>query len=246
MTDSYKIGKTEISFIRENTFGIESTNLILDSIHDNMTQIHSKYIKKIPQSHPVKKTNMPSSSSISTAKIEFHATSVMPLSKFLNKKENKPGLHFNTMLHFIGNIGNQLTHFKNNGYSIPFFSLDDIIVIDEVIFAFINTDKIFKVDTKNNNNITIDYPISYHASSSFIPPGIGFENTKETKIPIDVHFSSAYYSLAQLCIFIFLKEKIKDEADYDEVSGSFIYTSFYWCLKRCLDKDENKRILLYV
>ena len=42
------------------------------------------------------------------------------------------------------------------------------------------------------------------------------------------------------------KQKIKNEADYDEVSGSFIYTSFYWCLKRCLDKDENKRILLYV
>ena len=47
MTDSYKIGKTEISIIRENTYGIESTNLILDSIHDNMTQIHNKYIKKI-------------------------------------------------------------------------------------------------------------------------------------------------------------------------------------------------------
>jgi hypothetical protein len=241
MTDSYKIGKTEILFIRENTFGMDSTNLILDSIHDNMIQIHSKYIKKIPQSHPVKKTNVSSS----TTKIEFHATSVMPLSKFLNKKENKHGLHFNTMLHFIGNIGNQLTHFKNNGYSIPFFSLDDIIVIDEVIFAFINTDKIFKIDTKNNNNITIDYPISYDAFNSF-PPGIGFDNPKESKLPIDVHFSSAHYSLAQLCIFIFLKQKIKNEADYDEVSGSFIYTSFYWCLKRCLDKDENKRILLYV
>jgi len=242
MTDSYKIGKTEILFIRENTFGMDSTNLILDSIHDNMIQIHSKYIKKIPQSHSVKKTNVSSS----TTKIEFHATSVMPLSKFLNKKENKHGLHFNTMLHFIGNIGNQLTHFKNNGYSIPFFSLDDIIVIDEVIFAFINTDKIFKIDTKNNNNITIDYPISYDAFNSFIPPGIGFDNPKESKLPIDVHFSSAHYSLAQLCIFIFLKQKIKNEADYDEVSGSFIYTSFYWCLKRCLDKDENKRILLYV
>jgi hypothetical protein len=242
MTDSYKISKTEVSFIRENTFGIESTNLILDSIHDNMTQIHNKYIKKITHSHKIKKTSAPTL----TTKIEFHATSVIPLSKFINKKENKQGLHFNTMLHFMGNIGNQLTHLKNNGYSIPFFSLEDIVVIDDVIFAFINTDKIFKIDTNNNNNITIDYPISYNASNSFIPPGIGFENTKETKIPIDVHYSSAYYSLAQLCMFIFLKEKIKDEIEYDEVSGSFIYTSFYWCLKRCLDKDENKRILLYV
>ena len=241
MTDSYKISKTEVSFIRENTFGIESTNLILDSIHDNMTQIHNKYIKKITHSHKIKKTSAPTL----TTKIEFHATSVIPLSKFINKKENKQGLNFNTMLHFMGNIGNQLTHLKNNGYSIPFFSLEDIVVIDDVIFAFINTDKIFKIDT-NNNNITIDYPITYNVSNSFIPPGIGFENTKETKIPIDVHYTSAYYSLAQLCMFIFLKEKIKDETEYDEVSGSFIYTSFYWCLKRCLDKDENKRILLYV
>lgn len=242
MIDLYKVGKTEISFIRENTFGIESTNLILDSIHNNMTQIHNKYIKKVTHSNPTKKTSAPSS----TTKIEFFATSVLPLSKFINKKENKKGLEFNTMLHFIGNIGNQLTHFKNNGYSIPFFSLEDIVVIDDVIFAFINMDKIFKVDTKNNNNITIDYPITYNVSTSFIPPGIGFESAKEVKIPTDVHFSSAYYSLAQLCIFIFLKEKIKDETEYDEVSGSFIYTSFYWCLKRCLDKDENKRILLYV
>ena len=87
-----------------------------------MTQIHNKYIKKISQSHPVKKTNV--SSSTSTAKIEFHATSVMPLSKFLNKKENKHGFGFNTMLHFIGNIGNQLTFLRNQGYSIHFFSLE--------------------------------------------------------------------------------------------------------------------------
>jgi len=242
MIDSYKVGKTEIFFIRESTFGIESTNLILDSIHDNMIKIHNKYIKKVSEpSRPIKKTT----SQVSTSKIEFHASSIMPLSKFIKKKENNRGLHFNTMLHFIGNIGNQLMHLKTNGYSIPFFSLEDIIVIDDIIFAFVNTEKIFKID-KNNNNITIDYPISYSVSNSFIHPDIGFGNSKDIEIPFDIHFSSAYYSLAQLCIFLFLKEKIKDETDYDKVSGSFIYTSFYWCLKRCLDKDENKRILLYV
>ena len=74
---------------------------------------------------------------------------------------------------------------------------------------------------------------------------MGIDNEPD-KIPIDIYFSTIYYSLAQICVYIFLREIITDEKDFDKVSGPFIYTPLYWCLKRCLDKDENKRILLYV
>jgi hypothetical protein len=181
----------------------------------------------------------------------------MPLTKFLLTKENKNGVSFDIILHFIGNIGNQLTFLKNRGYSIPFFSLEDIIVLNGIVFAFVNNDKVFKIE---RSKITIDYPILYDASSSFIPPNIGFHHNKddgddgddgdgdshEMKLPMYIHFSSAYYSLAQMCMYVFLRKNIKNEEDYNKEASPFIYTSLYWCLKRCLDKDENRRILLYV
>jgi hypothetical protein len=133
-------------------------------------------------------------------------------------------------------------------------------VIDEIVFAFVNNDKVFKIENDGvsgrRNIITIDYPIIYDAHTSFIPPNIGFHDSsnsssnsqraRDMKLPIKVHFSAAFYSLAQICVYVFLRKKIKDQEDYEKEASPFIYTSLYWCLKRCLDKDENRRILLYV
>ena len=255
---SLKIGSTKISLLKENFYTIESTSLLLDSINENIThhgehgehnkeQRPSKQIKMTPISDATGKGNKKTKKSLyEKIKMKFNAESVMPLTTFISKQSNKKGTNYNVILHFIGNIGNQLTFLRNKGYSIPFFSLEDFIVIDNIIFSFINDDKIFKINDETKH-ITLDYPIQYNKNNSFIPPNValGLDDQLD-KIPIDIYYSSIYYSLAQLCVYIFLKKQIKDEEDYDKVSGPFIYTSLYWCLKRCLDKDENKRILLYV
>lgn len=251
---SLKIGNTKISLIKENSYTIESSNLLVNSINDNIT--HSNAFDRHIKITPISNTKNRKHTRIHVAnaktelynkiKMEFNAKSVMPLATFLNKNSNKHGVDYNVILHFIGNIGNQLTFLKKKGYSIPFFSLEDFIVIDNSIFSFMNDDKIFKIDDETKN-ITVDYPLKYNKNNSFIPPHVmmGLSDTPD-KIPTDIYFSSIYYSLAQICVYIFLREQIKDEDDYDKISGPFIYTSLYWCLKRCLDKDENKRILLYV
>lgn len=249
MSSSLKIGETELSLVKENVYKIETSKLILDSIHDNMEQHNIDINLSIHKSVSHKKSH-----SQNNIEAEIKASSITPLAKFLNRKENKHGLSFDVILHFIGNIGNQITFLKNEGFSIPFFSLEDIIVIDEIIFAFVNNDKVFKIEnddiSRRSNIITIDYPLMYNPLTSFIPPNIGFEDShrspRDMKLPIHIHFSSAFYSLAQLCVYMFLRKKIKDEEDYDKEASPFIYTSLYWCLKRCLDKDENRRILLYV
>jgi hypothetical protein len=240
---------------------IESTGLLLDSINENMTHSHEHSHEYSKGKKHDKRVNMsvvsdvPSKSNSNKKtkkalyekiKMKFNAESVMPLTTFINKQSNKKGTDYNVILHFIGNIGNQLTFLRNQGYSIPFFSLEDFIVIDNTIFSFMNDDKIFKIDDETKY-ITLDYPIQYNKNNSFIPPhvALGLDGEPD-KIPTDIYFSSIYYSLAQLCVYIFLRKQIKDEEDYDKISGPFIYTSLYWCLKRCLDKDENKRILLYV
>jgi hypothetical protein len=267
MPPSIRIGETELSFVKENVYKIETSKLILDSITDNMEQRNIDINISIHTSTSVKKREHSHAHAYAHGNIEaqIKASSVMPLTKFLLKKENKHGVSFDIILHFIGNIGNQLTFLKNQGFSIPFFSLEDIIVIDEIVFAFVNNDKVFKMESdsmsRQSNTITIDYPILYDAHTSFIPPNIGFQDSyrsehgehsehgsrdHEMKLPIHIHFSAAFYSLAQICVYVFLRKKIKTEEDYEKEASPFIYTSLYWCLKRCLDKDENRRILLYV
>jgi hypothetical protein len=258
-----KIGDTEISLVKENVFKVETSKLILDSINDNMERnninVNMSTSTSTSTSTKNRKTRIYNSvgNNVGNIEAEIRASSVMPLTKFLLTKENKNGVSFDIILHFIGNIGNQLTFLKNRGYSIPFFSLEDIIVLNGIVFAFVNNDKVFKIE---RSKITIDYPILYDASSSFIPPNIGFHHNKddgddgddgdgdshEMKLPMYIHFSSAYYSLAQMCMYVFLRKNIKNEEDYNKEASPFIYTSLYWCLKRCLDKDENRRILLYV
>ena len=250
---SIRIGETELSVVKENVYKIETSKLILDSINDNMEQHNIDINLNIHTSSTAKKSHPRGN-----IEAEIKASSIMPLTKFLLKKENKQSVSFDVILHFIGNIGNQLTFLKNQGFSIPFFSLEDIIVIDEIVFAFVNNDKVFKIENDGvsgrRNIITIDYPIIYDAHTSFIPPNIGFRDSsssnsqraRDMKLPINVHFSAAFYSLAQICIYVFLRKKIKDQEDYEKEASPFIYTSLYWCLKRCLDKDENRRILLYV
>ena len=264
---SLRVGKTEVELLKENTYSIKTNNYIIESLHENIEILHKKHFKK---------TN---SKNHSITEIEINASSVMPLQSFLNKPSNRKGVGYDVILHFIGNIGNQLTFLKNKGYAIPFLSLEDIIVIDEIIFAFINNDKVFRIDEdveagleearvdddderdvddernernernkENSKNIVIDFPIKFNKKNSFIPPMIKkyFEHGDGHKLPIIIHHSWGFYSLAQLCIFIFLRKKIEDETDYQEVTGPFIYTPLYWCLKRCLDKNNSKRILLYI
>ena len=265
---SLRIGKTEIELLKENTYSIRTNDYIIDSIHENIEILHSKYMKKI------NKQNV-TSSLHSITEIELNASSVMPLQTFLSKASNQKGVSYDVLLHFLGNIGNQLTFLKKKGYAVPFISLEDIIVIDDIIFAFVNDDKVFKVEDvdggreeeedgdkrnernernernkDNSQNIIIDFPIKFNKKNSFIPPMIkkyfGSGDDKGKKLPIIIHHSWGFYSLAQVCIFIFLRKRIEDETDYQEVAGPFIYTPLYWCLKRCLDKNNSKRILLYI
>ena len=264
---SLRIGKTEIDLLKENTYSIRTNDYLIDSLRENIEIQHKKNIKKTDS----KKTSI--------TEIELNAFSMMPLQTFLSKPSNQKGVGYDVLLHFIGNIGNQLTFLKKKGYAIPFISLEDIIVIDDIIFAFVNNEKVFRIEEgeggdgdegdkrrdedggdernersernkENIPNIIIDFPIKFNKKNSFIPPMIkkyfGNEDDGEKKLPIIIHHSWGFYSLAQLCIFIFLRKSIANVAEYEEVAGPFIYTPVYWCLRRCLDENNSKRILLYI
>ena len=109
MSSSIRIGETKLSLVKENVYKIETNKLILDSITDNMEQHNIDINVSIHTSGVAKKR----AHTHSNIEAEIKASSVMPLTKFLLKKENKQGVSFDVILHFIGNIGNQLTFLKN-------------------------------------------------------------------------------------------------------------------------------------
>ena len=117
MPSSIRIGETELSLVKENVYKIETSKLILDSITDNIEQHNIDVNVSIHTSTSMKKRAHAHAHAHAHGNIEaeIKASSVMSLTKFLLKKENKHGVSFDIILHFIGNIGNQLTFLKNQG-----------------------------------------------------------------------------------------------------------------------------------
>ncbi len=175
-------------------------------------------------------------------KKSFTANSVTTFKHFISTKEIKKGADYNTTLLFLENIGIQLLYFIHNNKSIPFFSLEDIAVVDEKYFLFLNNDKLFQIDDQNKL-ITIDSVIEYNITSSFIPP----ELKDMSVIPFKIYYTSAYCSLAMLSIFLFLAIDIDGtEEQFENISYPFIYTQLYFCLKRCIQNIPQNRSLIYV
>ena len=108
-----KIGNTKISLLKENSYMIESTGLLLDSINENMTHSHEhshehskgqKHDKRVNMSlvsdvpSKSKTTKKTKKSLYDKIKMKFNAESVMPLTTFINKEIHKPSGNMNLSL----------------------------------------------------------------------------------------------------------------------------------------------------
>ena len=158
--------------------------------------------------------------SVSSDKITFQIDSLLSLhdyikTNFLNEKFlNK----------FIYDLGSQILFLKNDNIGISYFSLNDIIIINNTHFLFINPNKLFiKGDISNDHT-------PFVSEGNFISP----ELKKDIKLS-SLHFSTAYYSLAKIVLHVF-----------DFVLDQLYYTHVYFFLQRCLVSDPLKRDLLFV
>lgn len=175
-------------------------------------------------------------------KKSFKANTVYNLKHYMTNRENKKGIEYMNVLKFLENIGSQLLFFNSLDKSVVFYSLEDIIVIDDEYFIFINTDKLFSIN-KETKNIIIDIPLEIKYQNSFIPLDI----KDISVIPFELFYTSGFSSLAMLCIYLFLAIKIEgSEEDFERVSNPFIYTQLYFCLKRCIKNNPKDRVLCYV
>ena len=240
----------------------------------------STYLLKIPSSpellraikdagtikHIIKKSTNATSTSDT---LKFKATRVESLKQFIEKMHDKNmnGLIYTLVLKLLADVGTLLQYaLSEYGRAIPFFSLEDIIVIENANtaatttteeptfdFVFINGEKLLQIsrdrETKtnkcNNRVLRVDVPLQVNKQTSFLPLELAESELKH--LPINVTATSWLYSLSSLCIYALLNYKFKNgEDDIERIGRPFLHTSLYFCLKRCMKTKPEKRVLLYV
>ena len=242
----------------------------------------STYLLKIPSSvellraikdagtikHIIKKsTNVTSTSDT----LKFKATRVESLKQFIEKMHDKnmDGLIYTLVLKMLADVGTLLQYaLSEYGRAIPFFSLEDIIVIENenendndnatFDFVFINGEKLLQIsrdrysetnaskcNNMNNSALRVDIPLQVNKHTSFLPLELAESELKH--LPMHLTTTSWLYSLSSLCIYALLNYKFKNgEDDIERIGRPFLHTSLYFCLKRCMKTKPEKRVLLYV
>jgi len=191
--------------------------------------------------------------------IKFKATRVESLKQFIEKMHDKnmDGLVYTLVLKLLADVGTLLQHAMSEyGRAIPFFSLEDIIVIENenitttteepttFDFVFINGEKLLQT-SRETNALRVDVPLQVNKQTSFLPLELAESELKH--LPINVTATSWLYSLSSLCIYALLNYKFKNgEDDIERIGRPFLHTSLYFCLKRCMKTKPEKRVLLYV
>ena len=234
----------------------------------------STYLLKIPSSAEllraikdagtIKHVKKNANTSSTSDTIKFKATRVESLKQFIEKmhdnndKDNKnmDGLIYTLVLKLLADVGTLLQHAMSEyGRAIPFFSLEDIIVIENenenatttFDFVFINGEKLLQTiqTSRETNALRVDVPLQVNKQTSFLPLELAESELKH--LPINVTATSWLYSLSSLCIYALLNYKFKNgEDDIERIGRPFLHTSLYFCLKRCMKTKPEKRVLLYV
>lgn len=167
-------------------------------------------------------------------KFTIKADSVITLKELLKKYKNK--LPYELCMELMYNIGNQIQTLERFYLGIPYIDLDDIVVVGEKIFLFLNSDKI--VDIKSQQ-IEINEPVK---KSTFFSP----EMSEIKKIPAKISYKTAFYSLGSLVVFCFYNKLIDSNKDIASQINSLYTTKMYWALLRLLEENINNRYYLII
>ena len=129
------------------------------------------------------------------------------------------------------------------------YNPNDIIVINDETFAFLNSELITEID-QDTELITITWPFS--TKDFFVPP----ELLTMKEIPSQIHFKSCYFSFACLIIYFLLGDdefytSYLNTKDSQEVlnglnNHTIKGTKLYWFLSICLTKSEKDRCLILI
>ena len=166
--------------------------------------------------------------------IHFECDSFQSLKEFIDNSTTKR-LNYDKTIKMIYDIGFIIKSLEQKEKAILSFSLDDITVIDENVFFFINTGKILPI---LNNEITLKMPIDI--KKSFLTPDVDWKH-----LPIKTHFTTGIYSFALLVIYATTKINYQKKIN-DDFFNPIYQTKLYYFLLRCLNDNPEERQFLYI
>jgi hypothetical protein len=185
--------------------------------------------------------------------IFFTAKNAISLQKFMEKKNR---INYETACSFFSSAIQQLQNLEKYNFTIPFFEMNDFIVIDSSIIIYINNEKLLPI---KEQQIIIDIP--YKKSQFFSP-----ELNNLDSLPGKISYKSAMFSLAALIAFLLTNEKVNKEI----IQNGFFWriptppnermnignpallldliynTKLYWALERCLMIRPEQRYCLFI
>lgn len=164
----------------------------------------------------------------------IRAKTVQTMKTFLKKKQKR--LNYDDSIICFYDIGNQLQTLERFNMGIPFINIDDVIVVDERHFFYLNDGNVY--DFTGNKTMEID---KMYKKGLFISPE--FENI--TSIPNKIHYKSGFYSLGSLITYAMFNKVITQE-NKNHVLDPINTTKLYWALLRILEYEPSDRYYLII
>ena len=201
------------------------------------------------------------------ASASFEADDVLTLQDYLKRCHHATELY--VALHLVYDLGRQMEALFSEGRGIACIGINDVVVIThrssdafahkdadtstlgdsrlDPQFLFLNDRLIFEVD-ESDGSLLIDRALKDKDNDdSFMSPELLETLKHKAKLPMHVHFKTAYYSAAQLVVYFLLNvNHIPDDDDDLEYMQPIKGTKLYWFLLRCLNPIPAERKYIYI
>jgi hypothetical protein len=236
----------------------DSLKIIQDKNNKTMYKIEFNYpcpalIRSLTKTHIIQGTITDDYTTL-----RFKALSVKSFPKFIeeqSKVRGSPRLSIILAANMISNLSAQLSHLiKSESQTIIGYAPENIIVLNDQTFAFLDSELIADIDPVGKEMATISCP--FKVTDFFASPEI----LKIKELPSYVHYKTSYFSLGCLLLYALTECRLDGEDFYKEYLKElncekiheyltrlhFKNTKLYWLLSRCLVEEPKKRSILFI
>lgn len=171
-----------------------------------------------------------------TLTYQFVCNSLEILPQYIIKNKNR--LQYLDVLHCCLMVGDQMKFLEENGVSSPQINIQNILVINQSMFMYMNEDYIPIID----GFINIDELYEKYFLTSF-------DLFNVVSLPGSIHHNNWVSSLGLLGIYLLTNNEDlhnKSHQYYKDLIEMIQDTKLYFMLSRCLYKHYKERIYLYL
>jgi hypothetical protein len=160
------------------------------------------------------------------------------------------------LLRMLDMLQNQAQTLEGLNWSVPYYGLDDVLIINDTFFCFINDDKLFAFDP-DTRLMDVTRPIS--RANAFYAPEL---EDRLHALPYELDYRASFYSLGLLATFCALLNwdlvstvashetaanwRTYSESDLVAMLDPIKYSKLYWFVLRCCRTDASRRLRVFV